>query len=263
VSLERLGAAARLSPELASRIVAEAKPHASALLAREELDVVARQVPPQNARGGSLIPAWPLRNASGGVTIEYVADWGALLAGWLSCLQPAEREMVDLRQRVWIGIANDVLQLFVIDPPAGRYSMVRHHALMLAAATLWLGPSAARNWQLAHERAARGFLERCAIDGLWTAVDAAERGLDGLLANTRCRQPVGDVLAWLDSDSAARAAYTSFLGAASLGVAAALAAFVDSRLSAHDWLQQALVLHARRDFNRDWMERLAQAAVAR
>ena len=249
----RLGTAARLDADLAARIVAEAKPHAAAALGRVEVQVDARQVRPHEARGGSLIPAWPLRNATGGVTIEYVEDWGALLAGWLQCVEPAKRESVDLRQRVWIGIANDVLQLFVADPPNGSYSMVRHHALMLAAATLWLGSESVGHSRRAHASAARTFVHRHGVDGLWSAIDAAERGLDWLLSDTRCRQPAADALAWLDADAVARHAYVDFLGAASLGVAAALEAFAESGSMEEVWLRQALVLHADPEFNREWM----------
>jgi hypothetical protein len=254
-----LGSAARLDAQLAARIVASAKPRAAAALGGRELRVVTQMVSPEQARGGNLIPAWPRLDASGSVTIEYVEDWGALLAAWLSCVEPSVRELIDVRQRVWIGIANDVLQMFVTDPPPGSYSMVRHHALMLAAATLWLGPEAVSRWRRAHDSAARAFVLRHGLTG----VESAERGLDALLSDKRCHQPVHDVLAWLDGDDAARRAYTEFLGAASLGVAAALAAFEDSGLDANAWLQLALVLHTHADFNRDWMARAAQPAAVR
>ena len=66
-----------------------------------------------------------------------------MLASWCAALGDVPDEvasLVDLvkgGERQWVGIANDVLQLYVPDPPARTYSMVRHHALMLVAATLY------------------------------------------------------------------------------------------------------------------------------
>jgi hypothetical protein len=259
-----LGDAVHVSPALADRIVKEAKPSAAAALGRGvELDVTARRIEPEQARGGSLIPAWPLRAPSGAVTIEFVNDWGVLLAGWLSCIEPRERDiaerLVRAGQRVWIGIANDVLQLFVTNPPPGSYSMVRHHALMLTAATLWLGPEAVLDWRAAHTAAARAFVRGHGVAGLWDAIAAAERGLDSLLADSRARQPSPQALAWLEADGAARLTYQAFLGAASLGVAAALLAFEESRMPAAGvWLRQALIAHAEADFNRAWIDAYAR-----
>src|SRR6266508_4278133 len=82
-----------------------------------------------------------------------------------------------LAQRVWIGIANDVLQLFVADPPPGTYSMVRHHALILAAATAWLGPAATSAWHAAHVAAGATFARSCDRP-LLDAIEAAECGLE-------------------------------------------------------------------------------------
>jgi hypothetical protein len=262
---ERLGPSVRLEPERAASIVAAALPHAvSALGGNVKLDVHAAPIGPKQARGGSLIPAWPHKDASGGVTIDYVDDWGVLLSAWVSSVQPAEQalalDLVRSGERVWIGIANDVLQVFVQDPPEGTYSMVRHHALMLTAATIWLGSDAVSRWRRAHAGAAQGFLRRHGGEPLWSAIDAAERGLGALLSDPRGRQPAPDALGWLEADSSARTAYLDYLGAASLGVAAALEAMLASSSSRQPWLGQAVAeWHADPDFNRAWIE----ACVAR
>jgi hypothetical protein len=47
--------------------------------------------------------------------------------------------------RLELAITNDVLQVQAAGPP-GRYSMIRHHALMHWAATAWLDRSAADRW---------------------------------------------------------------------------------------------------------------------
>src|SRR5689334_15529357 len=77
----------RLDEEAANAIVAAARPHAEGLLLppsqdAQRIQVAARRVLPSDARGGSLIPAWPIRQADGSVTIEFVEDWGVMLASW-------------------------------------------------------------------------------------------------------------------------------------------------------------------------------------
>ena len=267
VYYDLLGAAARLDEATASEIVLAARPHAEAVLRpapEDGLQVSARLVPPASARGGSLIPAWPLPGAEGRVTIEFVADWGAMLAAWCASVGDAGEaaaglvELVRSGERQRVGIANDVLQLYVPDPPAGTYSMVRHHALMLVAATLWLGRERARRWLDGHSVVAGAFLDR--LDGreLWDAVDAAERGLRTLLADSRAHGTAADVVSWLEADAASAAAYRAYLGAASLGLAALLAT-APAEGDASAWVQ-ALVYdeHPDPDFNRNRIEAFAR-----
>jgi hypothetical protein len=121
----QLGAAARLHPAHADRIVLEAAPHAVATLGRpagESLPVRVACVGEDAARGGSLIPAWPTRQPDGSVVIEYVRDWGALLAGWLTAVgQPQHRlaqDLVDSDQPLWtvIGAAEHGLSALLLEP---------------------------------------------------------------------------------------------------------------------------------------------------
>jgi hypothetical protein len=275
-------AATTVDEARANAIVQEARPLATDLLLSDArpagaLPVAARLVEPAAARGGSLIPAWPLRDDDGSVTIEFVADWGAMLAAWCATLDKDEatgaltttgvpgslRDRPDLHalvrsgDRVWVGIANDVLQKFVPDPPDGTYSMVRHHALMLGAATLWLGPERARRWQAAHAAVARAFLRRSAGGDLWAAVDAAERGLPALLADPRAHLPAADVVDWLDADPASATAVRDYLGAASLGIAALLATAPTTGDPA-PWLHGLIYdEHPSPAFNRERIEQFA------
>jgi hypothetical protein len=290
--------ATTLDETRANAIVQEARPSAAGLLRPETrpsgeapgaLPVVARLVEPSVARGGSVIPAWPLPDGAGGVTIEFVADWGGMLAAWCATLDDGASEddapaagrsgsadarpdvlpggldphaLVRSGARVWVGIANDVLQLFVPNPPAGTYSMVRHHALMLGAATLWLGAERAAQWQCAHTAVARAFLRRSAGHDLWATVTAAEQGLPGLLADPRAHGTAAEVVGWLDADPAAAAAFRDYLGAASLGIAALLATAPATGDPA-PWLH-GLVYdeHPSPDFNRDRVESFAAAQPA-
>lgn len=267
---QRLRAVALLDEGRANQIVLAAKPHTRALLVPKdgldpELHVSAHLVSPSGARGGSLIPAWPFRHDDGSVSIEFVEDWGVMLAGWRSLLADAAIEpsevtaLIASGERQWVGIANDVLQLYVPDPPEGAYSMVRHHALMLGAATLWLGPAAAARWQAAHSAAGRVFLKDIQFstvgnDGLWNAISAAERGLAALLADPRAQAAAEDVLSWLETDAEARLTYRRYLGAASLGIAALLATAptLDHPTA---WLHSLIYeRHPDPEFNRDWIE---------
>ena len=257
-----VGTAGHVDEHRAQAIVEEATPHAVATLGLPVgtvLPVTAIAVAPEVARGGSIVPAWPMRQADGSVVIEYVEDWGALLAGLLAATGAGQADPEVLAQRVWIGIANDVLQLFVVDPPPGTYSMVRHHALMLAAATAWLGAAPMRTWQAAHIAAGAAFVRSCDRP-LHAAIQVAEEGLQTLLADERAHQPAARTLAWLDDDPVAAERYIDYLGAASLGVAAVLGAMPDSDFDRVGWLTHAVMdLHSHPDFNRVWIEERAFA----
>lgn len=257
-----VGEGGRLDEPHAQAIVADAMPHAVATLGLPPgtgLPVAAKVVAPAVARGGSLIPAWPIRQTDGSVVIEHVDDWSVLLSGFLAATGAGQCDSVTLAQRVWIGVANDVLQLFVADPPPGTYSMVRHHALMLAAATAWLGAGAVSAWRAAHGAAGAAFARSC--DGpLREAIEAAERGLETLLDDPRAHQPAARALAWLDVDPTAGSLYRAYLGAASLGVAAVLDAMPTADSDRAAWLTHAVKdLHADPDFNRAW---IAESAFA-
>lgn len=264
---ERLGAAVRLDEARASEIVQAARPRAEALLRPAPatgIQVSARFVSPGQARGGSLIPAWPLHNADGSVTIEFVSDWGAMLAGWCSLLTDVEGDsdhlvkLVESGERQWVGIANDVLQLYVPNPPDGAYSMVRHHALMLVAAICWLGEERGRLWQLAHGEVAGAYLRRLDGRDLWQAIGQAEDGLRALLADPRSRLDADEAIAWLDADPASAGVYQEYIGAASLGIAALMASAPED-VDRDSWLASLIYdAHPAPEFNRDHIEAFAR-----
>lgn len=251
------------------RIVAEAEPFAIAALAGLEqppasLQVTTRLVEPRSARGGLLVPAWPFRQDDGSVVIEFVADWGVMLAAWCCSIdEPAEaRALIDdlarSGERPWMGIANDVMQLYVPDPPAESYSMVRHHALMLACATLWLGAERSRLWHQAHVYTARSFLRKLGGRPLWEGVARAERALDDLLSDPRAKGSQEAALAWLAEDTEAAEAYTIYLTAGSLGIAALLDTVPEG--DTVEWQRSGIRDgHPRPDFNRAEIEAFARS----
>lgn len=272
MSLQRyydaLGMAARLDEVRANEIVGAARPLTEAVLAAGPdieggVQVSARLIPLTDARGGSLIPAWPLRGDDGRVTITFVEDWGAMLAGWCASVGDDDvasslLPLIGSGERQWVGIANDVLQLYVPNPPEGAYSMVRHHALMLVAATLWLGQERARLWLDAHSVVARAFLDRIGGRDVWAAIESAEQGLAALLADPRARLSADAAIAWLDSDPETAALYRDYLGAASLGLAALLATAPSSG-EVTPWLRACVYdQHISPDFNRDRIEAFAR-----
>jgi hypothetical protein len=98
---------------------------------------------------GRFMVAWP--DESDERVIHHLADSDFFLsllelsyADALSA-EPALREALRDGSRLEIAITNDVLQVQASGPP-GRYSMIRHHALMHWAATAWLEPPAADRW---------------------------------------------------------------------------------------------------------------------
>ena len=254
-----LGPTARLDEAAAATIVAAARPHAVAALADmatpPALRVAVELVEPATNPGGSLIPAWPVVQPDGSVLIRFVRDWGVMLAAWreLAVAAGSDPDQLDALvrggERLWIGIANDVLQMYVPTPPPATYSMVRHHALMLAAATLWLGPERAERWRAAHARVAGAFVRSLKGRSPGREIARAERGLSSLLANPASRSGPTETIAWLAADPAAGTAYARYLAAASLGVAALLQRAPRTDYAA--WLRRAVATrHRGRDFNR-------------
>lgn len=59
--------------------------------------------------------------------------------------RPHLRSVLGDRTRLEMSMTNDVLQVQLIEGPAA-YSMIRHHALMLFEATLWVAPASRAKW---------------------------------------------------------------------------------------------------------------------
>ncbi len=267
---ERLGTAGLVSEEAGVRAGAEAMPHALRALAEvadipRPLPVTVRLVAPETAVGGIIVPAWPLRVDDGSVVIEIVEDWGVILAAWRTWMQApawdadAMDELCASGERPWVGVANDVMQLYVPAPPEGDYSMIRHHGLMLGGATLWLGAERRQLWQRGHGYSAQTFLRQLNGQPLWPAVAEAEAGIAVLLADPRAKQPAAKVIDWLEADPAAAKAFAAYLACSSLGIVALMETAPEDYEA---WLSEAVARrHPQADFNRVEIEAYAQRVL--
>src|SRR6185437_2884327 len=118
----------------AEAIVAQAQLPAQRLLADPAahvgpdglLPVRPRVVPVDSARYGYLLPAWPEPDKRP-VPLFVVPNYGLMSYLWRLGIgePPGEQAQVEERflsgERIWVGLANDVLQPFVPAPPAGSY----------------------------------------------------------------------------------------------------------------------------------------------
>jgi len=157
----------------AEAIVAQAQLPAQRLLADPAahvgpdglLPVRPRVVPVDSARYGYLLPAWPEPDKRP-VPLFVVPNYGLMSYLWRLGIgePPGEQTMVEERflsgERIWVGLANDVLQPFVPAPPAGSYRMYRHHALMLFCATTWLPAAARDSWLALYDWGGRAAVAR-------------------------------------------------------------------------------------------------------
>ena len=225
------------------------------------LPVIPQVIPVEEGKFGQLMPAWPVTDARP-VPIYILKNWGLALfllratvgepAGASAAVDALFRD----HSRIQIGITNDVLQGFVGDPP--RYSFVRHHALMLFLATLWLPEPQRRGWleifgycsrtldrecRLSAESDPLGWLEAAAAAG---ARILAEHG-----PSTRHDEGVATFL----TNRSLLAEYLPYLGATSLAVAALAHQHdlcpPDERPA---WrTRQVTAGHADPDFNTTWI----------
>lgn len=189
-----------VTPARAAAIVAEAQLRAQSLLADLAwhvgpdglLPVEPRVIPAAQGRYGYLLPAWPEPDKRP-VPLYVVPSFGLLAYLWRGSIGEPEGERAAVTERflsgerLWVGLANDVLQPFVPAPPAGTYRMYRHHALMLYCATTWLPPVSRDGWLRLYDHGARRAIAR---HGLAT---------------------MRDPIAWLDAaDARASAFYDSY-----------------------------------------------------
>jgi hypothetical protein len=142
--------------ETADRWIRETVPGARALVNWSEPIVdertTVRGVPVAEERGlyGSFMLTW-FKDRTCEPIIYYLKEQGTYLELAAACMSSALAEEGLVRQalsdgsRMRIAITNDVLQVMA-PTPSGRYSMVRHHALMFLAATLWLPDHQRDKW---------------------------------------------------------------------------------------------------------------------
>jgi hypothetical protein len=109
---------------------------------------------------GAYMPAWPEQDATLYV-VHCQPGWGTyldLLEESYAEVSPEAALLVATeegrRERVAVGVMNDVLQvqLTAMEPPG--YSMVLHHALMLFAATTWLPADRVDRWRATYDELA-------------------------------------------------------------------------------------------------------------
>ena len=246
--------------------MAQAQPLAQGLLADPSahlnadglLPVYPLVVPAAGARYGYLLPAWPELDKRP-VPIYAVPSFGLMAYLWRQGIGEAadERAAVDERflsgERLWVGLANDVLQPFVPDPPPGTYRMYRHHALMLFTATTWLPTAQRDGWLALYGRGARTAIARYGLAALDDPIPwMDERDLQATSFYEEYGPTVRDdasIRRFLqDRDGLAR--YAGFAALSTIGIAALAAAHAqlpeDQR---HGWLRaQVNEEHRRPDF---------------
>ena len=255
----------------AEAMVAYAQPRALAVLGDQappdatdgDLPVTVHVVSAEESSHGQLMPAWPVIEKRP-VPIYVLENWGLFLYLLRATVgEPAEStQWVDRlfcdRSRIQVGITNDVVQAFVNYPPPSSYSFVRHHALMLFLAILWLPEPQRSGWLQILDWCSRTLCDECDILGLadplqWVetvAVDGA-RILRDHGPTTQTDEGVAAFLA----DEAVLTSYLPYLGTTSLAVASLSYQYGFSPAAERpSWQTHAAnVWHAEPDFNTAWM----------
>ncbi len=115
----------------------------------------------REAAYGNFMLSWPESAGPDVTTLNHLPD-GALFLRLLELAyrpelvaRPHLRECLLDGSRLELAFTNDVLQVQAAGPP-GLYSMVRHHALVLHAATHWLDEPARGRWLELCEAVAAG-----------------------------------------------------------------------------------------------------------
>ena len=247
-----------------------AQPHAISALGDQarlhvvdgQLPVVVHVVPAVEGKFGQLMPALPVTDLRP-VPISILENWGlALFLQRATVGEPAQASakvdgLFRDRSRIRIGITNDVLQGFVRDPPS-NYSFVRHHALMLFLATLWLPEPQRRGWFEIFHLCSRTLCDECGLhhkaDPLGWLEATARAGAQILGEYGPATRDDEGVASFLQNGPVL-AEYLPYLGATSLAVAA-LAHQHDLCPSdeRQAWrTRQVSAGHAEPDFNTTWI----------
>jgi hypothetical protein len=128
---------------------------------------------------GNLMLSWPVPAGRDATTLHHLPD-GALFLQLLDLAYRSElADLPHLREclldgsRLELAFTNDVLQVQAAGPP-GAYSMVRHHALVLHAATHWLAEPARTRWLELCEAVARGLSRELSGPGSAARLDDIE-----------------------------------------------------------------------------------------
>lgn len=126
--------------------------------------VTARVSDPSDAAFGSFMLSWLVPQGED-VELNHLPDGRFFLRLLRLAYRPLLDREPDLRlclldgSRLELAFTNDVLQAQAAGP-LGSYSMVRHHALVLHAATRWLDDPARGRWLRIYEECANGLVSR-------------------------------------------------------------------------------------------------------
>ena len=150
------GCASSLDDVVAANWVREVAPLARRLvnwrapIVGADLDVQAVGVGERDGLYGPLMLTW-FQDRTAEPKIFYLKEHAIYLQlasrcfdYFLDCAETCRLALSD-GSRMRIAVTNDVLQVMTPTPP-GAYSMIRHHALMFLAATLWLPKEQRQRW---------------------------------------------------------------------------------------------------------------------
>lgn len=153
---------------------------------------------------GPLMPAWPVV-AGGQHEVRCLGEWREyleLLRDTYSRASDKAGSLLDTMagrsDRVAVGVMNDVLQVQMTSVPDSQYSMIRHHAIMLLAATEWLPEERRPFWRDAYGELADAVfgVSSTTLDALeGTITEVENEGLEGLRSfpsdsTDACRQKI-------------------------------------------------------------------------
>jgi hypothetical protein len=154
--------------------------------------------------------------------------------------EPELREALLDGSRLEIAITNDVLQVQAAGPP-GRYSMIRHHALMHWAATAWLDGPAADRWfriyEVLAQQLSQGEHEVPGAQQLDEAEDEAFAVFERLGSATRDAQTARSMLA----DEASLRPVLTYLRYAAVAIAVLERSRRQSDMSTEGFLAQEIL----------------------
>lgn len=268
-----LHAAAALTQTEADTMVATALPLARQALGDRAAQYGPAPLPvkatvvdnPQNALYGRFMGAWPVSGADG-VEIFTLSNWDFFLSLLEASVEPAGppgafAPLMTNRSRIWVGIMNDVLQCFVNDPPKGTYSMIRHHALMLLTATLWLPDDWQTPWWGLYEATAAWARTHWRVTGsLDTYLRRVESRAFDIFRDLASLSAANTDWAWIGDYRSELEQVLTYLQATCVAVSPlSQECFALPSAERAAWLTRMVNEdHAREDFNLDGMRRILE-----
>lgn len=158
---------------------------------------------PETSPYGWCLGSW-IDFEAGRYVLRAIPNWAVPMSFSLVHLPEsmlAERGQRIVAARLRIGVTNDLWQPFVRGPAAPAvYSMIRHHALMLAGAWSWLGPEERALWsdvlQASVLRARELWSKHASLDALCDELDqqaaALWRSERPVIQQPQLPDPAGD-----------------------------------------------------------------------